>query len=57
MLAMVKMGRNKMNETDYECKWLHEEVCCNSDYDECADFPSEEVCRECEHREENIDAN
>ena len=33
------------------CKWLHDEVCCNNKSNECADFPSKEVCMKCKHRE------
>lgn len=33
------------------CKWLHDEVCCNAESDECADFPSQEVCNRCKYFE------
>lgn len=33
------------------CMWLHDEVCCNSSSDECADFPDEDVCDRCKYFE------
>lgn len=33
-----------------QCRYLIDEVCCNADCDQCADFPDpEEYCPKCEH--------
>ena len=33
-----------------ECRWLHDEVCCNADSEWVADFPHDH-CKDCRHFE------
>lgn len=36
-----------------DCRWYHDEVCCNDDSDYCADYPDEYgSCKYCEPKED-----